>query len=147
MKFQYIRASFSPQGRTYLMPETLTRYYYRKDIVLEHSDHTIEIDYPFAFELSIDGQLIPARTGEKIHFLPMYRCAIRRCRRWRADASKPPLTPSDVQAAAEGFGRHIRLFFEKICKGRRVEKVHLLGDFRDGHIGQKQRFGAVGLLV
>ena len=70
MKFQYIRASFSPQGRTYLMPETLTRYYYRKDIVLEHSDHTIEIDYPFAFELFIDGQLIPARTGEKIHFLP-----------------------------------------------------------------------------
>ena len=68
MKFQYIRASFSPQGRTYLMPETLTRYYYRKDIVLEHSDHTIEIDYPFAFELFIDGQLIPARTGEKMQY-------------------------------------------------------------------------------
>ena len=71
MKFQYIRASLSPNGKIYLMPETLTRYYYRKDIALEQSDYTIEIDYPFAFDLFIDGQLIPARTGEKIHFLPI----------------------------------------------------------------------------
>lgn len=47
------------------------------------------------------------------------RC--RWCHNPESQEVRPPLTPSDVQAAAEGFGRHIRLFFEKICKGRRVE--------------------------